>query len=45
MAVSVFCEEIMPIWIYWAAAIVVADLLIIAFVHGADTRRDHPEWN
>lgn len=30
----------MSTWIYWAAAIAVADLLIAMFFHGADTQRN-----
>lgn len=30
----------MPIWTYWAASILLVDLLIVAFVRGADRRRN-----
>jgi hypothetical protein len=25
--------------------IALADLLLVAFIHSADTRRNHPEWS
>ncbi|MBB3004416.1 hypothetical protein FHX57_006798 [Paraburkholderia tropica] len=33
----------MPEWTYWAAAIAVADALILLFFRGADDRSDIPE--
>lgn len=35
----------MPTWAIWAAAIAAVDFLIILFIHGADTRRDRPDWS
>lgn len=35
----------MPTWLIWTAAIDLADLAIIAFIRGADTRRGNAHWS
>ena len=34
----------MPTWVYWAAAIFVADVLIVVFFRGADMKDDPNEF-